>query len=104
MNDSYKSSNPNYHVSETCKHCINSPIEPTPPILMEILFENQKVNQVLKFEAVADGLELVALAGVTAGYCYKCELRSIDSKVSRGINISRQRNPLNGDDEITKKI
>ena len=71
---------------------------------MEILFENHKVNQVLKFAAVADCLELVALAGVTAGYCYKCELLSIDSKVSRGRNWSRQRIPLNGDDEIIIKI
>ena len=62
------------------------------------------MNQFLKFAAVGDGLELVALARVTTGHCYKCELRSIDPKISRGRNCSRQRIPLNGDDEIVRKI
>ena len=88
VNDYCGSGKPNYHVSETCEHCINSTLEPTPPILMEILFENQTVNQFLKFAAFGDGLELVALAGVTTGYCYKCEMKSIDSKISRGLHLS----------------
>ena len=71
---------------------------------MEILFENHIVNQPFKFAAVGDGLELVALAGLTMGYCYKCELKSIDPKVRRGTNWSRQRIPLNGDDVILRKI
>ena len=104
VNDSCVSSKPNCHVSETCEQCINSSNYPTPPILMEILFENQIVNQQLKFAAVGDGLELAALAGVTMGYCYKCELKSIDPKVSRGKNWSRQRIPLNGDDVILRKV
>ena len=49
-------------------------------------------------------LNSLHLLEFTAGYCYKCELRSIDSKVSRGRKWSRQRIPLNGDDEIIKKI
>ena len=55
---------------------------------MEILFENQIVNLPIKFAACGDGLELVALAGVTTGYCYKCEMKSIDSKISRELNLS----------------
>ena len=104
MNGSLENRKPNYHVSGTCEHCINSPNDPTPPILMEILFENQVVNLPIKFSAVGDGLELVALAGVTTGYCYNCEMKSIDSKVSRGLNFSRQRIPLNGDDIIVRQI
>ena len=42
VNESCESCKPNYHVSETCKHCINSPIEPTPPILMvNIIWESK---------------------------------------------------------------
>ena len=57
---------------------------------MEILFENELVNYPIKFEYIGDGLELVALAGVTTGYCYKCELTSIDPNISRGEKWSRQ--------------
>ena len=71
---------------------------------MEILFENQIVNLPIKFAAVGDGLELVAFAGVTTRYCYKCEMKIIASKISRVLNLSRQRIPLNGDDIIVKKI
>ena len=104
VNDFLENSKPNYNVLWTREHCINSPSEPTPPILMEILFENQIVNLPIKFAAVGDGLELVAFAGVTTGYCYKCEMKIIASKISRVLNLSRQRIPLNGDDIIVKKI
>ena len=50
VNDSLENRKPNYHVSGTCEHCINSPNDPTPPILMEILFENQVVNLPIKFQ------------------------------------------------------
>ena len=77
---------------------MNSKNYPTPPILMEILFENELVNHPIKFEYIGDGLELVALAGVTTGNCYKCELTSIDPNISRGEKWSRQ--PISLNDEV----
>ena len=72
---------PNYHVSQFCKVCQASKEDATPPILTEILFENSSVELPIKFSSCGDGLELVELAGVTNGYCYKCELQIVDPKI-----------------------
>ena len=79
-----KESRPNFHVSEACKHCVNSLENPTPPILMEILYAGKQIDWPIKFVACGDGLELVALAGVTSGFCYKCEHKYIDPIFGRG--------------------
>ena len=62
---------------------------PTPPILMEILYAGKQVDWPIKFVACGDGLELVALAGVTSGFCYKCELKYINPSFGRGQKFSR---------------
>ena len=62
---------------------------PTPPILMEILYAGKQVDWPIKFVACGDGLELVALAGVTSGFCYKCELKYINPSFGRGPKFSR---------------
>ena len=63
------------------------------------IVRKEVVNQPIKFEYIGDGLELVALAGVTTGYCYKCELASIDPNVNRGEKRIYQPIPLF--DELT---
>jgi len=65
--------------------------------LAEILFENKTVEFPIKFSVCGDGLELVEIAGVTNGYCYKCERQSIDSKFERGQPFGRQPILLNGE-------
>ena len=87
----------NYHVSQFCSVCLDSEEAVTPPILAEILFENQTVEFPILFTACGDGLELVELAGVTKGYCYKCELQNVDTKLGRGRRFSRQPIVLNGE-------
>ena len=82
-------SRPNFHVSEACEHCVNSAESPTPPILMEIVYAGKKVDWSVKFLACGDGLELIALAGVTSGFCYKCEHKYINPNFGRGLNFSR---------------
>ena len=90
----------NYHVSEFCSICRASKNQETPPILAEILFENRTVEFPVKFSSCGDGLELVELAGVTKGYCYKCELKTIDSKFERGETFGRQPILLNGETSL----
>ena len=87
----------NFHVSEACKHCVNSVENPTPPILMEILYAGKQVDWPIKFVAFGDGLELVALAGVTSGFCYKCELKYINPNFGRGQKCSRHEISFFGD-------
>ena len=70
--------------------------------MAEILFEGRAVNFQVKFTACGDGLELVELAGVTKGYCYKCEIQMADSKFERGRQFSRQPNFLNS--EVHKHV
>ena len=92
----------NYHVSEFCSICRASKNQQTPPILAEILFENRTVQFPVKFSVCGDGLELVELAGVTNGYCYKCELQSIDPKLERGQTFGTQ--PILSNGETLHKI
>ena len=68
-----------------------------PPILAKILFEGRTVNFKVKFTACGDGLELMEVAGVTKGYCYKHEIQMADSKFERGRQFSRQPIFLNGE-------
>ena len=67
---------------------------------MEILYEGEIVNWNMEFIIVSDGAELVDLAGVTKGLCYKCELRRLNPKKDRGRKFGRQRIKLVG--ETTK--
>ena len=92
--------NPNYHVSEFCKICLASPEDETSPILAEILFEGRAVNFPVKFSTCGDGLELVELAGVTKGYCYKFEILMADPKFERGRKFSGRPILLNGEAHI----
>ena len=71
--------------------------------MAEILFENTTVEFPVKFSSCGDGLELVELAGVTKGYCYKCELKTIDSKFERGQPFGRQQFLLNGETSLPVK-
>ena len=65
--------------------------------MAEISFEKKTVEFPIKFSVCGDGLELVEIAGVTNGYCYKCERQSIDSKFERGQPFGRQPILLNGE-------
>ena len=94
---------PNYHVSKFCEVCKSSVENETPPILAEILFENSKVNFPVKFTSCGDGAELVDLAGITKGYCYKCELLLVDSTNGRGRKFSRQPIPVVGETALPTK-
>ena len=93
----------NYHVSKFCEVCKTSDEEETPAILAEILFENRTVHFPVKFTSCVDGAEFVDLAGITKGYCYKCELQIIDPKTGRGRKLSRQAIPLIGEKALPQK-
>ena len=90
----------NFHVSHVCKECESSKEHETPPILMEIMYEGQSVNWKIEFNIVPDGAELVDLAGITKGLCYKCELPRLNPKIDRGRKFGRQHMKLVG--EMTK--
>ena len=62
----------------------------------EILFENRTVEFPIKFLVCGDCLELVEIADIKKGYCYKCELQSIDSKYERRQTFGRQPILCNG--------
>ena len=94
---------PNFHVSKFCEDCIASGESETPAVLAEILFQNTTVDLFVKFVACGDGSELVDLAGLTKGYCYKCEIQIINPKLGRGRKFSRQVLPLNGEAEAATK-
>ena len=57
----------------------------------------------VKFTSCGDGAELVDIAGITKGYCYKCELQIIDPKHGRGRKFSRQPIPLIGETALPTK-
>ena len=79
---------PNFHVSKFCKECVVSGESETPAVLAEILFENTTVDHFVKFVACGDGAELVDLAGLTKGYCYKYEMQMTNPKLGRGRKFS----------------
>ena len=87
-------------MSHVCKECESSKEHETPPILMEIMYEGQSVNWKIEFNIVPDGAELVDLAGITKGLCYKCELPRLNPKIDRGRKFGRQHMKLVG--EMTK--
>ena len=47
---------------------------PTPPILMEILYAGKQVDWPIKFVACGNGLELLALAGTTPGFVMRTQV------------------------------
>ena len=95
---------PNFHVSEVCEHCVASGENVTPPILMEFIFQGKIVDCLLKFVPCGDCLELIALAGVTSGFCYMCERKQTNQNLVRGQKRSRHETAVYGENVKLEKF
>ena len=93
----------NYHVSQFCSVCLDSEEAETPPMVAALFFDNQTAEFQILFTACGNDLELVELAGVTKGYCYKCELQNFNPKLGRGRSFGRQSIILNVESSLLEK-